>query len=347
MLPGYFRFWIPKESLQMSVNSPSKQPALRAVGTISDYVSIARPDHWVKHIFVVPGIVIAAILAPMMEPSTIAFNVGVGIISACLVASANYTINEWLDANEDRHHPQKHARAAAQGRLNPAIVYTQYFALAIAGLALATLIDRLFLWASVIFLISGLCYNVAPLRTKDRAFFDVLSEAVNNPIRLVLGWSMVSSSTVPPLSLFGAFWMGGAFLMAAKRLSEYNYIFQEKGPTGPGLYRRSFRYYNMERLTISCFFYAVMAAFLIAVFLVKYREEYILSFPLIALLFGYYLRLGLKPSSVAQRPETLHKDRTLVLIMVCLVGLMAGLSLVSIPFLEQLVQSTFLELPID
>jgi 4-hydroxybenzoate polyprenyltransferase len=331
----------------MSANSSPKQAVLPARGNIGDYVSIARPDHWVKHVFLVPGIVMAAVLAPTLEPTVIAFNIVVGIASACLVASANYSINEWLDANEDVHHPQKQSRPAAQGKLNPLIVYAQYVALAVVGLALAALIDRLFFWASVIFLISGLSYNVAPLRTKDRVFLDVLSEAVNNPIRLVLGWSMVSSSTVPPLSLFGAFWMGGAFLMAAKRLSEYNFILQENGPSGPGRYRRSFRYYNMGSLTISCFVYAIMAAFLIAVFLVKYREEYILSLPLIALLFGYYLHLGLKPSSVAQRPETLHKDRGLVLIVVCLVGLMAALSLVNVPFLERLVQSTFLELPID
>lgn len=315
----------------------------RAVGSFSDYVSIARPDHWVKHVFIIPGVVIALVLAPREEPLTILISVVLGFVSACMIASANYVINEWLDAEYDRHHPQKYVRPAAQGRLKPSLIYLEYAILAVAGLLTAFAIDRLFFLASLIFLVSGIAYNVQPLRTKDRVFLDVLSEAVNNPIRLVLGWSMVSATTVPPLSLFGAFWMGGAFLMAAKRLSEYRSIVEQKGPDGPALYRRSFRFYTVESLLISCFVYAVMATFLIAVFLIKYRVEYILSFPIITLLFGYYLHLGLKSSSVAQRPEALHQDKILILIMVCLISLMAVLSIVSIPALEGLLQSTFME----
>jgi hypothetical protein len=87
--------------------------------------------------------------------------------------------------------------------------------------------------------------------------------------------------------------------------------------------------------------------FLIAVFLLKYREEYVLSFPLIAILFGYYLHLGLQPASVAQRPETLHKDRGLVAIMIALSAVLVLLSFIDLPFVRHLVQSTFMEIRLD
>ena len=54
---------------------------------------------------------------------------------------------------------------------------------------------------------SGLVYNVSPIRTKEKVYLDVLSEAVNNPIRLTLGWAMVDSTTLPPSSLLLAYWM--------------------------------------------------------------------------------------------------------------------------------------------
>jgi hypothetical protein len=46
-----------------------------------------------------------------------------GVVSTCLIASANYTINEWWDAAFDRHHPVKRFRPSAAGRVSAAAVY--------------------------------------------------------------------------------------------------------------------------------------------------------------------------------------------------------------------------------
>ncbi|MCF8482131.1 MAG: UbiA prenyltransferase family protein [Rhodospirillum sp.] len=307
------------------------------------YIKIARPDHWVKHVFIIPGIVAAiALLAPLEEH--ILYRILLGTISACLISSGNYVINEWLDAEFDRHHPLKQFRPGAQGNLSGRIVTVEYLILAAVGLALASQLGPLFQYASLLFVLSGITYNVRPFRTKDCAFLDVMSEAINNPIRLALGWAMVSSMTLPPLSLIGSYWMGGAFLMAAKRLGEYRFITQEKGEAAARLYRKSFATYNVELLIVSCFMYAVIANFLLAVFLIKYRTEYLLSFPLFAILFAYYLHLALKPASIAQRPERLHRDRGLIVILVFLTATLTLLSFIDIPLLEQAASSHFLQL---
>ena len=39
-----------------------------------------------------------------------------GVVGTCLITSANYTINEWRDAEFDQHHPAKRHRPSAQGR---------------------------------------------------------------------------------------------------------------------------------------------------------------------------------------------------------------------------------------
>ena len=319
------------------------EAADRPPGRLRDYVSIARPDHWVKHVFIVPGIVLAELLhrRPLEE---LAVPVALGFVAAALAASANYALNEWLDAGFDRHHPTKSRRPAVARRLSPAWVYLEYLMLAAAGLAIGLLVSRLFFVVTALFLLSGLVYNVVPVRSKDRVFLDVITEALNNPIRLTLGWAMVDSTTLPPSSLLLAYWMGGAFLMAVKRLAEYRSVTETAGPEKLGLYRRSFRAYTENTLLVSSFIYALLAAFFLAVFLIKYRIEYLLSVPLLAALFGVYLEVGLKPGSSAQAPERLFRESRLVAIVCLLVVALAVLTVVDIPQLERLTDPHFIEL---
>ena len=36
----------------------------RPKAQLADYLAIARPDHWIKHVMIVPGVVFAWLLAP-------------------------------------------------------------------------------------------------------------------------------------------------------------------------------------------------------------------------------------------------------------------------------------------
>ena len=76
-------------------------------------------------------------------------------------------------------------------------------------------------WMCLLLWVMGLLYNVPPVRAKDQPYADVLSESVNNPIRLAMGWYSTGTAAVPPLSALLAYWMFGAFLMAMKRMAEY------------------------------------------------------------------------------------------------------------------------------
>jgi 4-hydroxybenzoate polyprenyltransferase len=308
-----------------------------------DYVAIARPDHWVKHVFVIPGVVLAMIIGanPQLRPDILVL----GFIVAAVISSANYVINEWLDAEFDRHHPMKSARPAVSKQLAPGIVYAEYVGLALAGLAIAYAVSTSLFVIAILFLLSGWAYNLRPVRTKDKAFLDVATEALNNPIRLVLGWALVDPGTIPPSSLLLAYWAGGAFLMSTKRLAEYRTVVASHGVAVLHLYRRSFQVYTEIRLLLQSFLYAQIACFFIAVFLVKYRIEYIFSFPLFALLFVFYLRLGLKESSVAQTPEKLFRETGMLAVVAVLVITLVVLTLVDLPWLEFLSVPHLLKLP--
>lgn len=299
---------------------------------IGDYVRIARPDYWVRNVFILPGSATAVALtdAPLIDalaPTLIA------LFSVCLIASANYVINEWLDSEFDGHHPVKKNRAAATGSVRGVYVVIEYLLLIALGLYAASWLTAEFSVFCVVLLAMGIVYNVPPLRSKDRVFLDVLSESVNNPLRFLVGWSAIVAGTLPPSSILLAYWMGGAFLMAVKRFAEYRFI---GDPELAARYRRSFRYYTEEKLLLSSFFYGMCAAFFGAIFLIKYRVEFLLSFPLFALLFTWYLAIGMKPRSHAQGMEKLYRETKFIAFVFALSLIVALLFFIDIPWIKVL-----------
>jgi len=276
---------------------------LRSPG-LQHYVAIARPDHWIKNIFMLPGMA-AAFAIVHAGTDTLTLNAAAGALSLCLVASANYTINEYLDAEFDRFHPVKKARAGARGLLDARLVAVQYAVLLVSGLAAAAAVNGPFLITAAALLAMGFVYNVRPIRTKDKAYLDTLSESLNNPLRFLLGWFIVAPACLPPGSALVAYWMGGAFLMGVKRYSEYRRI---GDPARAALYRRSFGQYTETSLLLAAFFFALCSAFFVAVFLIKYRIEFLLLAPLFGLLFTWYLAIGNRRDSAAEAPEKLYRE---------------------------------------
>jgi decaprenyl-phosphate phosphoribosyltransferase len=299
------------------------------------YADIARIDHWFKQMFLLPGTLLAIVLAEIPIDEAIIPTIA-ALLSASLIASANYTINEYLDAQFDRHHPTKKHRPSAVGNVKLPLVIVQYIVLAAAGLYVASMLPAVFLGMCVLFLALGAAYNIPPVRTKDIPYLDVLWESLNNPLRLLLGWSALVASQLPPSSIMLAYWMGGAFLMSVKRYSEYESI---GDPETAALYRKTYRYYTTERLLLSTFFFALSSVFFLGIFLVKYRIEFLLSFPFFALLFVWYLAIGMKPDSNAQKPEKLYLEWPFLLYLVFLGALVTLLFFIDIPSLHIFVES--------
>jgi decaprenyl-phosphate phosphoribosyltransferase len=316
---------------------PSQAKRVRTKASWKPYLRIARFDHWIKNVFVLPGIVLGVAASTRIDGRLAAHTV-LGLVSVGLIASSNYTINEIMDAPFDRYHPTKRLRPIPAGLVSLPIAYCQWIAFMLAGIFLAFQVSRAFAATMGALWLMGICYNVPPLRTKDVPYLDVTSEAINNPLRLLAGWYITRTPHAPPGSLLASYWMVGAYFMAVKRFAEYREIGDRAVSAA---YRRSFAHYDEPRLLVSIMFYAASAMLTFGAFLMRYRMELVLAFPLVALVMAIYLKLALEPNSAVQRPEYLYRESRLLVPVALCAALLAALLFVDLPILHAIFSTRF------
>ena len=150
---------------------------------------------------------------------------------------------------------------------------------------------------------------------------------------MLAGWFIAGTDLIPPLSLLLSYWMVGSYFMAIKRFAELRLI---DNPVQAAAYRKSFGYYTEQRLLVSIMFYASAAMLLLGAFIMRYRIELILSFPLLALVMAIYLALAFKQDSAAYAPERLTHEPQLMVAVVACAASMAILLWFDIPLLNQI-----------
>lgn len=283
-----------------------------------EYLKVARIDHWLKNIFIVFGHAVAVVLVLNMEVTgDVVMNAFLSLIPACLIASANYILNEILDAPFDKLHPTKKDRPIPSGRVKISILWGMFAGCTIVGFILA------FLWfknpgywiALGLLFLSGLVYNIPPVRLKDRAFLDVIAESFNNPIRLWLGWYAVIPATMltqPPASITLAWWCFGGLLMTGKRYSEYRLINDKELS---GRYRKSFQVYNNTSLIIAMITYANLFCFCAGYAISNYDplNNLALVFPIIICAIIAYFHQAMSEIGARLEPEQLMQKPLIII----------------------------------
>jgi 4-hydroxybenzoate polyprenyltransferase len=269
---------------------------------------MSRIDHWPKNILIVPGYFFAMNLSNLNLIGFLYFkNLFLIIVSACFASSANYILNEFVDARTDAYHPSKKNRAAVIHSYSPIKIAAVYFAWAISSIVLISF-SKIGIVLIVVYLILGLLYNIKPIRLKDLPYIDIISESANNPIRLVLGWASAASDTTP-LTLIIGFWCIGGFLMGAKRHSELIQLSLVLEKSEIIKYRKSFSVYTIHNL----FFFSNILAYLsiisFSIFSIKYNPMFIFFTVIVAFWIVDYGSQVNIPDSMLQNPEKLIKSR--------------------------------------
>ena len=314
---------------------------MKHVCKLTNYLKIARFDHWIKQLFILPGCVFAFFLTKEYGVSVKWTLLLWGIFATCLISSANYIINEYLDREFDKFHPAKKHRPIVAGHLTPLAIWIEYALFSVFGLLLGWSVSLPVFFSVLALWTMGIIYNLRPLRTKEIPFIDVLTESVNNALRLFVGWFLITDTFLPPVSIIIGYWMGGAFLMTAKRFAEYRMIDNKETAS---LYRKSFKYYSERKLLFSASFYSMLSVFFCGIFMIKYRIELLVAIPFLCGLFCLYFNICYKPDSSAQKPEKLYKEKSLMIYVMIFIVLLAVLMLVPIPALQFFLDSALIKI---
>jgi 4-hydroxybenzoate polyprenyltransferase len=238
-----------------------------------------------------------------IEPSRILFQSLFAFLLTWAISTANYIINEIVDAPYDVHHPTKKDRPLVKGEIQKIPLLLLAVVMVTLSLYLAVQhFCRPFFFSLLALLVAGFVYNIKPVRTKDIPFLDSISESANNPIRFLIGWFAFASPEVwPPLSLLLCWWAFGNFLMIAKRLSEFRLLKERAGN-----YRNSLRRYSEGALMFGM---ATSAAiFFLCYFYFSYTfklESFLFFSPFVFFYFFLFFRKTMREDEIMEEPERL------------------------------------------
>jgi len=292
---------------------------------VTAYLRALRLERWPRSAAIILGSTAFFFLhrdsLSSFRPLEAVFLLALSFLLTWAISTANYIVNEIVDAPYDVHHPAKRQRPLVRGEIKKAPFIMLGIGITAASLALAVaFFSRSFVLSLLALLAAGFIYNVRPVRAKDIPFLDAISESANNPIRFLIGWyTFAPRSFFPPLSLLLAWWSFGNFLMTAKRLSEFR-LLRDKAAD----YRLSHKKYTRNLLLLGM---AVSAAVFLASFLVfilsLHLYRLLIVFPLLLLYLFLFFRKTLNEREVMEEPESLLRNPLIALLTLVLVALFA------------------------
>ncbi len=100
---------------------------------IADLVASLRPRQWTKNLLVFAGL----IFSQNLHRPALLGRVVLAFLIFCALSGSMYLVNDVLDAERDRSHPQKRHRPVASGRLRPGVALATGGGLLVLASALA------------------------------------------------------------------------------------------------------------------------------------------------------------------------------------------------------------------
>ena len=206
-----------------------------SLNTFRALIRSMRPQQWTKNIlFVFPAILFDAKLLEIDLLTRVVAAAGLLVLASGSV----YIVNDLMDRDQDRAHPDKRYRPIASGTLSVAVAKWAAILLALVSLGLAYRLDFELFLLLALYLLIQLVYS---MRLKHVALLDVLIVASGFVIRVMVGGVVIDVEVSPWLYAFTG--LLALFLVVGKRRQELVMLGDQAENT-----RLIFRQYNLPLL---------------------------------------------------------------------------------------------------
>ena len=181
------------------------------MGKVKDYIRLIRVRQWIKNMFVFSPLVFSKNFFNINDWELITLT----FIGFSMIASASYILNDILDKEKDKHHPEKRTRPLPSGRVKIPEAVTLFFITAGLGIFLSILVNMKVLLVSLSYFILIFLYSVF---LKKIVIIDIITIAIGFDLRAMAG-AVAINVLLSPWLIIDLFLLA-LFLAATKRRQE-------------------------------------------------------------------------------------------------------------------------------
>jgi 4-hydroxybenzoate polyprenyltransferase len=152
-----------------------------------------RPKQWTKNVLIFAALVFDGKLS-LSTPAYFVHTL-IGFVVFCLVSGVVYLVNDMVDIDQDRQHPQKNQRPLASGRLPLRVAQAAIPFILLASLPVSFALDLRFGAIVVAYLVLQIAYSFI---LKHIVLVDVLTIAAGFVLRVAGGAALVDAERFSP-----------------------------------------------------------------------------------------------------------------------------------------------------
>jgi len=286
---------------------------IHIMGKIKDLISLLRVRQWYKSIVIFIGPLFAGSLFDFSLYPDLVISLFFGFLFISLASSFIYVMNDLIDIEADKHHPEKAVkRPLAAGRISK--VGGVFFMILVGAVAIVGsyfLIDVLFLMV-IFIIINGMLYNFI---FKYHAFLDIIGLSVIYIWRALAGCYIADIDISPWLIVF--IFLLGLFLVICKRRADLELLGEENAAAHKKVYDQyslkmldNLHVMILTSLFVVYLLYAIIGSEVLST---QIRSFLIISIPTALYLVMRYSSLMLSRPEIARNPERVILDRGILI----------------------------------